>query len=243
MKIGCERRIWSYVVLRHRSFVLNFNSNPLITNAFLLLYSPQMLTESQILERLKRNEKDAFELLFRTHYEGLVSFAFKYIGNQAEAEEIVQEVFLNLWNKLDSIEVDISLKSYLYQATRNKSLNIIKHRIVQRKYQDHAKFYDDPFDYFNPMELEELQQKIQAAIDKLPPKCKEVFALSRFEEKKYKEIADHLGISVKTVENQMGKALKLLREDLSDYLPVLVFVALELMQTDIGIGVTPFEVV
>ncbi|MBL4704168.1 MAG: RNA polymerase sigma-70 factor [Flavobacteriales bacterium] len=202
-----------------------------------------MYNENEIWNQLKQKDRSAFELLFRTHYEPLVGFVFKYLGNQPEAEEVVQDVYFQLWKKLDEVEIETSIKSYLYQAARNKSLNIIKHRIVQRKYEEHVQFHDSPFDSTNQIEVDELQERIQKAIDTLPEKCREVFLLSRFEEKKYKEIAEELGISIKTVENQMGKALKVLRGELADYLPMMVLFAMELIILESQIGVNPFEIV
>ncbi len=190
-----------------------------------------MYAEEQILRQLKQKDKSAFEVLFRTHYEAIVGFVNKYLGNKAEAEEVVQDVFLQFWQKADDINIQISLKSYLYQAARNRSLNIIKHRSVERKYSDHLVNNIDFFHEGNHLEMEELQDRIQTAIDTLPEKCREVFILSRFEEKKYKEIADELGISIKTVENQMGKALRVMRQELGDYLPILVLVAMELLKS------------
>jgi RNA polymerase sigma-70 factor (ECF subfamily) len=138
-----------------------------------------------------------------------------------DAKEIVQDVFINLWNKRETISSDKSVKSYLFTSVKNRCFNFIR---------DNKKFRSsvldiDIADYEAPYENDsfsgsELQAKIDNAINKLPENCREVFKLSRIEELKYKEIADKLNISVKTVEAQMSKALKVLRVELKEYIMV-----------------------
>ncbi|CAE7409946.1 sigR [Symbiodinium microadriaticum] len=148
----------------------------------------------------------AFEQVFRTFYGALAGFATKYVSDPDIAEEIVQETFTSIWTKANKIHVETNIKSYLYGAVRNACLNHIKHQKVVHEHQSYelhrASEFETGFDF---LELDELQQKVDAAMNKLPEKCREVFELSRFEELKYKEIADQLSISIKTVENQMGK--------------------------------------
>jgi RNA polymerase sigma-70 factor (ECF subfamily) len=192
-----------------------------------------MHDQTNILEGLKQKDERAFEVLFKTHYEALVKFTYKYLNNAEEAEEIVQETFYNLWKKSSEIKIQTSIKSYLYQAVRNSSLNAIKHKQVQKKYIDHVEKNDTSLSTENHMELDELTAKINEAINQLPPKCKQVFELSRYEEKKYQEIADELGISIKTVENHMGKALSLLRKSLKEYIPIYLIALLNLINNEI----------
>lgn len=157
------------------------------------------------------------------HYSELVGFAYKYVDQQEVAEEVVQDVFMTLWANAARIEIQTSLKSYLYGAVRNSSLNYIKHEKVARKYverQLQASRNQETTDF---LELDELNDKIVAALDKIPEKCREIFELNRFEGKRYKEIAEHLNLSLKTVENQMGKALKILRAELGEYLPLVLW--------------------
>ncbi len=171
------------------------------------------------------NLKDdhSFEQVFRTFYQALAGFALKYVGDPETAEEIVQETFTSIWEKVDEINIQTSIKSYLYGAVRNACLNHIKHQRVVREHADYEIHRSSQFSSgFDALEVEELQEKINSALGKLPEKCREVFELSRYEELKYKEIADRLDISIKTVENQMGKALKILREELGTYLPVFL---------------------
>lgn len=166
-------------------------------------------------------DEKVFEQIFREHYSVLAGFALKYLHDPDLSEEIVQEMFSNLWIKSDVIEVRTSIKSYLYGAVRNACLNYIKHQKIEEKYADHVKLTISSVKETDFLELDELQQRIAEAMDKIPDKCREIFELSRYEGKKYKEIAEELGLSQKTVENQMGKALRILRDELGDYLPAL----------------------
>ncbi|MEP5610718.1 MAG: RNA polymerase sigma-70 factor [Cyclobacteriaceae bacterium] len=166
-----------------------------------------------------------FEMAYKQHYSMLVGFAFQYVEDGDSAEDVVQEVFSNLWNQSDRIEVKTNVKSYLFGAVRNACLNHIKHlKVVE----SHAKMTiqseaTDPTDF---MEMDELQEKIDAALAQLPEKRREIFELSRFQEKKYHEIAEELNISIKTVETQMSRALKVMREVLGSYLMYLIIFSL-----------------
>ena len=148
----------------------------------------------------------------------MVLYAARFMDTREEAEEITQEVFVKFWEKCESLAPDSSVKSYLYRSVHNSCLNAIKHEKVKDGYKQHIlQFLEST--YQNEVEISDpdvLRARIHGEIDKLPPRCSEIFKLSRFEGLKYQEIADHLEISVKTVEVQMGKALKILRETLQD---------------------------
>ncbi len=168
-------------------------------------------------------DEHVFELVFRSYYEQLCFFAMRYVGEEAIAEEMVQDTFASVWRKSSQIDVRTTPKSYLYGSVRNNCLNYIKHQKVKQAYLEYSSMtVNSPVQDF--LELDELQAKIDGALDCLPTKCREVFELSRFEGKKYKEIADELGISIKTVEHQMGKALKVMRDQLKEYLPILCLI-------------------
>lgn len=148
----------------------------------------------------------------------MVLYAARFMDTRADAEEIVQDVFVKFWEKCSSLSPDSSIKSYLYRSVHNSCLNAIKHEKVKDGYKQHViqfleSSYQDDVEFNDP---DVIRNRIHGEIDKLPPRCSEIFKLSRFEGLKYQEIADHLGISVKTVEVQMGKALKVLRESLHD---------------------------
>jgi RNA polymerase sigma-70 factor (ECF subfamily) len=136
----------------------------------------------------------------------------------------VQQVFYKLWEKKEQIEVQQSIKSYLYRSVHNESINYLRHEKVRSKYQNHLVHTSKDEDrIMDNVALKELQQKIDKALNELPEQCRTIFQLSRYEELNYREIATTLGISVSTVKNQVGKALRVLRTKLSDFLPTIIF--------------------
>jgi RNA polymerase sigma-70 factor (ECF subfamily) len=192
--------------------------------------------ESNIIREISAGSEKAFENLFKKHYSGLCGYAVKYVWDLDQAEEIVQDLFYNLWNKKNNLTIDISIEAYLFRAVRNACLNYLKHQKVRQQHANTVKsnpLSDSSSDH-NPLETLELQHKIEEVVDSLPPERKKIFQLSRFEGLKYKEIADQLGLSVKTVEAQMGKALKTLRENLAEYLAMLILVVVEMILFFLG---------
>ncbi|GAB5539506.1 MAG: RNA polymerase sigma-70 factor [Salibacteraceae bacterium] len=158
--------------------------------------------------------KAQFETLFRAHYAPLVGYATKITEDPDAAADIVQQLFVNLWEKRSEIVVNGSVKSYLLRSTHNQCLNHIKHLKVRSQHQQHVSS-DIPQSTLNEeLEVEEFNVQVRNAIQALPKQCRKIFLMSRLQEKKYQEIADELSLSVKTVENQMGKALKQLRMEL-----------------------------
>ena len=168
------------------------------------------------------------ESLFREHFTGLCQFAMGYVKDSETAKEIVQEAFVNLWEKRNTIDLSKPVKSYLSTTVRNKCLNHLR---------DHKKFSSDLLALENlsneaiynaPDKLVEsdIRLTIARAIEELPEKCREIFRLSRHHNMKYQQIADHLEISVKTVETQMSKALQHMRVRLAEYLPVYLTILL-----------------
>lgn len=183
-----------------------------------------------ILQSLKSGNAKAFERLFREHYSPLVRFAFRFMKQEEPAEGAVQEVFTSLWEKRENIRISTSLKSYLYTSVRNHCLNKIKHSKVRQSYLEQFEGNEPVIEsIINDLEAGELKDRISAAIGALPDRCREIFELSRFNGLRYKEIAGELGISPKTVEVQMGKALRLLREHLKDYLVLLIAFLVEFL--------------
>ena len=182
------------------------------------------VSDNGLLRQIAGGDIHAFEMLFKEHYQNLCRYAGTFVRDSDEAEDIVQKTFVTIWEKKTDIAVETSVKSYLYGAVRNAALNNIKHRQVRQKHAssvtvaDHIST-DSAHDH---LVSEELNGKINSAIEMLPEQCRLVFKMSRFEGLKYSEIADQLGISVKTVENQMGKALRRMRHELHEYLPVLL---------------------
>ena len=163
-----------------------------------------------------------FEDIFKSHFKSLHIYACSIVKDEAVAEEIVQNVFYKLWEGRSRIRFQQSVGGYLYKAVYYESLNYLKHAKVKAAYKAHLNHHKTEYDNSaDKVSVKELQQKIDKAISELPEQCRAIFYLSRFEELKYSAIAAHLGISVKTVENQMGKALRLLRLKLVEYLPVI----------------------
>jgi RNA polymerase sigma-19 factor, ECF subfamily len=168
--------------------------------------------------------KHEFEEVFRMYFVPLSFFAQKFVIDLDTAKEIVHEVFIKIWEKRDDIDWQKSIKSYLYTSVNNKCLNYLrdsKHNSQLNIDIDLLK-EDAEYDNHDIIEEQELQDKINQALKKLPEKCREVFMLNRFENLKYVQVADKLNISVKTVEAQMSKALKILREELIQYLKIII---------------------
>jgi RNA polymerase sigma-70 factor, ECF subfamily len=169
-------------------------------------------------------EKAAFEVLFKSHFKRLFAYAITILKDEAAAEEIVQNVFCKIWDKKGQVQIQTSVTAYLYRSVYNDSLNYLKHQKVKASYQAHVLWQAGHASEHatTKVQLSELQQRLDTALTELPEQCRTIFQMSRFEELKYQEIADRLGISIKTVENQMSKALKLLRIKLADYLPFFI---------------------
>jgi RNA polymerase sigma-70 factor (ECF subfamily) len=177
------------------------------------------VSDQENFQRLRRGDEGGFDEIFRSHYPGLVGFAYSILKDRAEAEDTAQEVMLELWRRRSNIVLETSLRAYLFQATRNRALNRIRHqRVVDRLEPDVAKPSPSPRPD-RELDERELAALIRRALDDLPDRCREVFRLSRESGLRYAEIAESLGISIKTVEAQMGKALRLLRERLAPWLP------------------------
>ena len=164
-------------------------------------------------------------MVFRTHYRPLCQFAFSFLKDKDSAEEAVQTCFAHLWEKRAELTVEVSLRAYLFRSVRNHCLNRLKHEKVKREHRKHSERYQlhSADDVTDTVHATELHRRIREAVERLPEQCRAVFMKSRWEEKKYQEIADEMGISVKTVENHMGKALRTLRDELAEFLPLIVF--------------------
>lgn len=164
----------------------------------------------------------AFEEAFKRNFKALHAYAYTVLQDEHTAEEIVQTVFLKLWENRERMAIHTSLRAYLYKSVYHESLNYLKHKKVQRKYMAEAMLEHKQRQMDELVADSELRHQLHAALQRLPEKCRTVFQLSRFEELRYHEIAERLGISVKTVEAHMGKALRLLRLRLADFLPLLI---------------------
>jgi RNA polymerase sigma-70 factor (ECF subfamily) len=182
------------------------------------------LTDQQQISALATGDITAFEMLFKTYYKPLCNYAYTFIPDKDEAEEIVQSTFLSVWEKRTTLQIQTTVKPYLYAMVRNACLNVIKHEKIKQRHvgEELALGERHSESVAQYVYTSELEKQIHKAMEKLPEQCRLVFKLSRFEELKYAEIAGQLNISVKTVENQMGKALRIMRDQLKDYLPLLI---------------------
>lgn len=186
--------------------------------------------ELHLVESIRKGDKSAFETLFKSHYSQLCSYARQIISDPDLSEEIVQEMFFQMWQKKESLFIETSLKSYLFRAVHNGCLNHIKHHKIKQAY---AQYINDnqnitSENQYSMDESEELLNMVGKAVEQLPPERKKVFMMIRYEEKKYKEVAEILGISVKTVENQMGKAMQFLKEALKGYISIILLILIVL---------------
>lgn len=182
------------------------------------------LTEAKSAAAALLIDEDSFEQMFKEHFNALHSYATLMLRDEELAEDIVQQMFLKLWEKRQELAVETSLRAFLYRCVHNDCLNYLKHLKVKAGFESHTTYAmkDHTVEPIQDVQLKELQQRLQAALAELPEQCLTVFQMSRFEELKYREIADRLGVSVKAVEKQMGKALKLLRYKLVDFLPLVL---------------------
>ena len=192
--------------------------------------------KEQLLIGLKRKELKAFEEIFFRYHGRLVLFARKFTGDLSAAQDLVQDAFLALWEKSETITIHDSPKAYLFQAVRNKALNYNRHLQVKQAVREdliskietaEKAFFSDFNDPFYSLLEQEMEQKITILIDSMPEKCREVFKMSRQDHLKNKEIADKMGISVKMVEKYISKALLVLRVELSDYMSILLLILLK----------------
>lgn len=172
--------------------------------------------------------KAAFEDIFKSHFKALHAYACTILREDSQAEEIVQQVFFKLWEKRIEININQSLQAYLYRSVHNYCLNHLKHLKVRKNHQAHALYTSSEADPSASKQIvaKELEAKIAEALTQLPEQCRTIFQMSRFEDLKYREIAEKMQLSIKTIENQMGKALKIMRLQLSEYLMLLFVMSL-----------------
>ena len=178
------------------------------------------MDDRELLQRIQAGDEGAYDAVFRTWYPVLVRVAGALLREVDAAEEVAQDVMLELWRRRHLVDTNISLRAYLLRSVRNRALNHLRHLRVRRQSEtDVEALYDSPVRADQPVVAKELAEAVQTALRELPPRCREVFELSRVHGLKYAEIAESLEISQKTVEAQMGKALRIMRERLAPWLP------------------------
>jgi RNA polymerase sigma-70 factor, ECF subfamily len=170
---------------------------------------------------------DPFELFFREHHARLCEFVHGYVRSEEVSRDIVQDLFLALWEKNGTSEAPDLTKAYLYAAARNRARKYIRHRRVVGRFEQRCAAWSEeaPGRADDAVHYRETMEAVEAAIGALPDRCREVFLLSRRQHMSYAEIAGALGLSIKTVEVQMWRALRKLRESLAAHLTTVVLLA------------------
>lgn len=177
-----------------------------------------MNSDSEIIRRIRQGDKQEFEKLFRSSYVSLVRYAKRILKDHDTAEEIVQDLFFRLWQDRGNLTIESSLNGYLFRSVHNRSLHFIEHqKVVDRHAGEIAASADQTAEpVTEAIYYSELQSKVARVLERLPERCSVIFRMSRFEGLKYNEIAEKLSVSLKTVEANMGRALKEFRKVLAE---------------------------
>ena len=171
--------------------------------------------EQNIIDGLRDGIEATYQMVFHAHYENLCRYAFTIVRDEEDAKDVVQGLFMKMWEKKEDLVVTHTVKSYLYKAVHNLCLNKLEHRDVRTKFK--ADDTGKPNNVQHPEVFpDELEDRIKTIIQNLPPQCRTIFMMSRYDEMKYAEIASALGLSVNTIENQVSKALRILRDNLRE---------------------------
>jgi len=184
---------------------------------------------SELVAMLKKGDEYAFRIVFRSFYQPLLHFAQAYLHDREIGRNIVQTVFMKLWEKRETLKENENLKPLLFTITRNESISYLRHQKASKRFlaQNHSSVEDIELNLgaleqldFSKIDLDNIQKIVEQTLENMPDRCREVFILSRYNQLRNHQIAEALNISVKAVESNITRALKLLRENLKDYLPV-----------------------
>ena len=181
--------------------------------------------------RLLKNDKNSFRNIFNDYYKQLCHLSLHYLEDKDESKGVVQDAFVKLWEIRNELNADSNLRNFLFTLVKNDCLNILKRRQILLKHHENIKWMEMHYQYESLtrigddyLEIKELKEKIDLAVKNLPDHCLAVFEMSRYDELKNREIAEKLGVTQKTVEAHLTKALKILRNELKDYLPVIAII-------------------
>lgn len=184
------------------------------------------MSDKLLFRKIKKGDEEAFEELFNKYYEPLLRFIWGYVKSEAISEEIVQDLFMKVWKKSTTLKIQSSVKSYLYSAARNMSLNYLKHQETEKEWENERQALHKDRSRVpklsNNVHNKIILKKVEEAIQSLPDRRRQIFILSRHKDMTYKEIADFLEISENTVDTQIRRALATLRERFSDLLVYLI---------------------
>ena len=191
-----------------------------------------MIIGRELIKRLAESDEKAFEIIFHAWFDRLVRFCNEYVLEIETARNIAQTVFLKLWERRHLIDENASLKSYVYTIARNECISYLRHlKTENRFYKNTTALYADQmlaFDALNELDfaridIEKIEKIVDETVAAMPERCREVFNMSRHQDLKNREIAEQLGITVKAVEANLTRALKILKENLKDYGPFIFF--------------------
>lgn len=182
----------------------------------------------ELVARFREGDMNAFQMIYNSFCEPLYRFAFSYLKDSFEAEEIIQDVFLKVWEKRADVDVQKSFKSYLYRVTVNKIFNVLKHRVVKQKYETHVLKFDQRMVETpeSVIQFKELNTKLEQLLSKLPDQQRNIFIMSRWKGIPNIEIAEKLKLSIRTVENQIYRAAKFVKLHLKDDYPLVILAIL-----------------
>lgn len=180
------------------------------------------MRDTLLIEGLGKRDRAVFDYIFNYYYSALCVFSLKYLSDRDAAEDLVQDFFVSLWIESSGLEIKSSLKSYLFTSIRNRCIDLHKHQKVAEKYRASILFSDrgeeSATEHF--LAESELRQALENGFSKLPPRCREIFEMNRLKGLSNQEIAEKLGLSKRTVELQISNALKILRKELAEFLPI-----------------------
>lgn len=186
--------------------------------------------DQELLAKVKNNDQEAFEVLYHRYFAQLSRYAYKRLREEDLTEELVQDVFIEFWKKRATLDSNGNIAGLLFAILRNKALHELRARMIQNKHMEaytHLRMNDSPVENAESLYEQEVRKKMETAIARLSPQCKEAFTLSRYELLSYKEIAARMNISVNTVEKHVGKALIIMRQEFRDYqLPIIILTGL-----------------
>lgn len=191
--------------------------------------------ETEILHKIANGDASQFKYLYKTYYKSLCSYVYNHFNDVAEAENVVQEVFTQLWEQRARLKKVKNLKSYLFQATHFKCLDLLRSKKVQQKFEDEVSYKLKEIEFEDELVSEENLSQIENAINDLPEQRKKVVVMKRLQGLSYKHISEKLGISERTAETHMSLAMKSLRAKLSHFLTIAVIFLVK-----IGFDITGF---
>jgi len=182
--------------------------------------------DTKLISRFRNGDMEAFRKIYDSYCEPLYRFAYSYLKDSFEAEEIVQDVFLKVWEKREEVDEQKSFKSYLYRITVNKVFNELKHRVVKQKYEQHALNFDQITSETpeSSIQFQELNKKLEHLLAQLPEQQRNIFIMSRWKGLSNAEIAENLSLSIRTVENQIYRAAKFIKLHLNDDYPIVILI-------------------